>query len=83
MEGGMQELRSEKIGDRRVRLVAQASDFYAVIIEVRGPAAWEDISLRVDQDLMLEVARRRYHLRVAEQQLRAIGWGKPNAPSRS
>jgi hypothetical protein len=72
----MKELRREVIGDRRVRLIAQADDYYAVSIEMRGPVAWEDISLRADQQLPFEVARRRYHLRVAEQQLRAIACGK-------
>ena len=72
----MQELRSEIIGDRRVRLVAQSGDYYAVIIEVRGPAGWVDISLRADRDLALEVASQRYRLRVAEQQARAIERGK-------
>ena len=72
----MQELRSEIIGDRRVRLVAQSGDYYAVIIEVRGPAGWVGISLCADQDLALEVASQRYRLRVAEQQARAIERGK-------
>jgi hypothetical protein len=72
----MQELRSEITGDRRVRLVAQLSDYHAVIIEVRGPAGWEDISLRADQYLAFEVASRRYRLRVAEQEARAIEWRK-------
>jgi hypothetical protein len=69
----MQELRSEIAGDRRVRLLAQQGDYYAVTIEVRGPAGWEDISLRADQDLTFEVANRRYRQRVAEQQARALG----------
>jgi hypothetical protein len=68
----MQELRSEEIGDRRVCLVAQFGDYYAVTIAVRGPAAWEDISLRADQNLAFDVASRRYRLRVAEQEARAI-----------
>ena len=63
----MQELRSAIIGDRRVGLVAQYGDYYAVSIEVRGPAGWEDISLRADQYLAFDVASRRYRLRVAEQ----------------
>jgi len=71
----MQELRSEIIGDRRVCLVAQYGDYYAVSIEVRGPAGWEDISLRADQYLAFDVASRRYRLRVAEQEARAIAWG--------
>ena len=72
----MQELRSEIIGDRRVCLVAQYGDYYAVSIEVRGPAGWEDISLRADQYLAFDVASRRYRLCVAEQEARAIAWGK-------
>ncbi len=71
----MQELRSETIGDRRVRLLAQSGDYHAVTIEVRGPAGWADISLRADQDLAFDVASRRYRLRVAEQEARAIEWG--------
>ena len=71
----MQELRSETIGDRRVRLLAQSGDDYAVTIAVRGPAGWADISLRADQDLAFDVASRRYRQRVAEQEARAIAWG--------
>jgi hypothetical protein len=70
----MQELRSEEIGDRRVGLVAQFGDYYVVTIAVRGPSAWEDISLRADQNLTFDVASRRYRQRVAEQQARAIAW---------
>ena len=72
----MQELRSEIIGDRRVCLVAQTGDYYAITIAVRGPVAWEDISLRADQDLVFDVACRRYRQRVAEQAARAISWGE-------
>jgi hypothetical protein len=75
-EGVMKEMRSDIIGDRRVRLVAQTGDYYAVTIEVRGPGGWEDISLRADQDLAFDVASRRYRQRLAEQQARAIVWGK-------
>ena len=71
----MQERRSEIIGDRRVQLVAQLDDYYAVIIEVRGPAGWEDISLRADRYLAFDVASRRYRQRVAEQEARALAWG--------
>jgi hypothetical protein len=71
----MQELRSAIIGDRRVRLVTQLGDYHTVIIEVRGPAGWEDISLRADQYLAFDRASRRYRLRVAEQEARAIAWG--------
>jgi hypothetical protein len=70
----MPELRSEIIGDRRVRLVAQSGDYHAVIIEVRGPRGWEDISLRTDQYLAFDVASQRYRLRVAEQHARALAW---------
>jgi hypothetical protein len=72
----MQELHSAIIGDRRVAMVAQAGDYYTVTIEVRGPMGWEDISLRADQDLAFDVASRRYRLRVAEQEARALQWGK-------
>jgi len=76
MEDRMQELQSATIGDRRVGLVAQAGDYYAVTIAVRGPKGWEDISLRADQNLAFDAASRRYHLRVAEQEARVIQWGK-------
>jgi hypothetical protein len=72
----MQQLRSEIIGDRRVCLVFQTGDYYAVTIQVRSPAGWEDISLRADRDLAFDVASRRYRQRIAEQQARAIEWGK-------
>ena len=72
----MRELQREEISDRRVRLMAQSSDYYSVTIEVRGPAGWTDISLRADQDLAFDVASRRYRLRVAEQLARAIERGK-------
>jgi hypothetical protein len=72
----MQELCSEIIGDRRVRLVVQTGDYHAITIEVLGPAGWEDISLRADRDLAFEVASRRYRRRVAEQQARVIEFGK-------
>ena len=72
----MEELRSEEMADRRVSLVVQAGDYYAVTIEVRGPVGWEDISLRADQDLAFDVASRRYRQRVAEQQARALELGK-------
>jgi hypothetical protein len=73
-EDRMRELERAEINDRRVRLVAQIGDYYAVIIEVRGPTGWADISLRADQDLAFDVASRRYRLRVAEQQARALEW---------
>ena len=72
----MRERERAEIGDRRVRLVAQSGDYYAAIVEVRGPNGWADISLRADQDLVMEVTSRRYRQRVAEQQARAIEWGK-------
>ena len=72
----MRELQRAEIGDRRVRLIAQSGDYYAVTIEVRGPAGWADISLRADQDLAFDVASQRYRLRVAEQEARASEWGK-------
>ena len=75
----MQELHSATIGYRRVCLVAQFGDYYAVTIAVRGPAGWEDISLRADQYLAFDVASRRYRLRLTEQEAQAIAWGKPNA----
>jgi hypothetical protein len=78
MEEPMRELRSEVVGDRRVRLIAQSGDYYAVTIEVRGPEnAWEDISLRSDQDLALHTASLCYRLRLTEQKARAIVWDTP------
>ena len=71
----MQELQSATIGDRRVGLVVQAGDYYAVTIAVRGPMGWADISLRADTYLVFDVASRRYRLRVAEQEARALAWG--------
>ena len=53
-------------------LVAQSGDYYAVTIAVRGPMGWEEISLRADQDLAFDVASRRYRLRLAEQEVRAL-----------
>jgi hypothetical protein len=67
----MQELRSKIIGDRRVCLVVQTGDYYAVTIEVRAPGGWEDISLHADRDLAFDVASRRYGQRITEQQARA------------
>jgi hypothetical protein len=69
----MHELRSQIVADRRVRLLAQQGDYYAVTIEVRGPHGWEDISLPSDQDLTFDVASRRYQQRLAEQQARTLG----------
>ena len=72
----MEELHIEKIGEQRVSVVVQTGDYYAVTIEVRGPAGWEDISLRADQALAFDVASRRERQRVVEQQARAMEWGK-------
>ena len=71
----MRELRSEEIGDRRVALVETEAERYGVTIAVRGPqGAWEDISLRSDQDLTLHTASLCYRLRRIEQQARTIDW---------
>jgi hypothetical protein len=68
MEAGMQELRSEEIGGRKVALIEQGDNTFAVTIAVRGPAgAWEDISFLADAGLIFAAARRRYHQRVTEQ----------------
>jgi len=76
MEEPMRELRSESIGNRRVRLLANQAGRYTVTIEVRGPqGAWEDISLVADQDLELHTASLCYRLRLTEQQVRMIDWG--------
>jgi hypothetical protein len=71
----MRELRSEVIGDRRIRLVVGQDGRYAVTLEVRGPqGAWEDISLRSDQALDLHTASLCYRLRRIEQEARTITW---------
>jgi hypothetical protein len=75
MEDQMRELRSEVVGDRRVRLLMLESGRYAVAIEVRGLAgAWEDISLVADRDLALHSASLCYRLRLVEQESRTIAW---------
>ena len=55
----MDELRSVIVGGRRVCLVSVGDERYSVTIEVRGPAGWEDISLRADQNLVLVSAHQR------------------------
>ena len=73
----MRELRGEVIGDRRVRLLANPDGQYMVTLEVRGPEnAWEDISLRSDQDLALHSASLCYRLRLTEQEARVIAWDR-------
>jgi hypothetical protein len=70
----MRELRSRTVGDRRVTLIEHEDGSYAVTIAVRGPLQdWEDISLRADRGLTLEVASRRYRQRLADQQARMLG----------
>ena len=71
----MQILRQEVAADRRVSLL-EHDGWFAVRIEAHGPDRWEDISLRADQDLAFEAASRRYRQRLAEQQARALEWGK-------
>jgi hypothetical protein len=76
-EERMRELRSEVVGDRRVRLLAGQDGRYTVTIEVRGPqSAWEDVSLSADQNLPLHTASLCYRLRRTEQEAKAIEWGK-------
>jgi hypothetical protein len=76
MEAAMREVRSDVVGDRRVRLLANQAGRYTVTIEVRGPqGAWEDISLMADQDLDLHTASLCYRLHLTEQQARLIAWG--------
>jgi hypothetical protein len=70
----MRELRSEVVGERRVRLVTEQDGHYSVTIEV-WTGAWEDISLRSDRGLDLHSASLCYRLRLTEQQARAIEWG--------
>jgi hypothetical protein len=75
MEEPMRELRSEVVGDRRVRLLANQENCYTVLIEVRGPhGTWEDISLVADRDLTLHTASLCYRVRLTEQEARAIEW---------
>ena len=57
----MQELRSEIIGDRRVCLVAQAGDYYAVTIAVRGPTGWYEASYCLCPHCRSPRVRRREH----------------------
>jgi hypothetical protein len=67
-------LRREVVGDRRVSLVEDANRRYTVTIEVCVHTdAWEDISLRADQNLAFDAANRRYRQRLVEQQARALG----------
>lgn len=57
----MRILQTERIGDRRVRLIVHPNGMHAVTLEVLGPAnTWEDISLQADQRLLLREARQRY-----------------------
>jgi hypothetical protein len=71
----MRTLRSEVVGDRRVRLLVGKDGRYTVTIEVRGPqGAWEDISLVADQNLTLHTASLCYRLRLTEQHARTIEW---------
>jgi hypothetical protein len=77
MEERMRELRSEVVGNRRVRLLANHDGHYTVTIEVRGPAgAWKDISMVADQDLGLHTASLCYRLRRTEQEARSIVWNQ-------
>jgi hypothetical protein len=65
------------IGDRRVRLLVNQAGLYTVTIEVRGPeGAWQDISLRSDQDLGQHQATVCYRLRCTEQEARQFAWSK-------
>jgi hypothetical protein len=67
----MRVVQMKRIGDRRVRLIVQPNEVYAVVIEVRGPKGfWEDISLRADEYLLAHQADARYQQRIGEQQAR-------------
>jgi hypothetical protein len=70
----MRELRSEVVGERRVRLLVDSDGRYTVTIEVWA-GAWEDISLRSDQGLALLTASLCYRLRLTEQEARTVEWG--------
>ncbi|HJZ48677.1 MAG TPA: hypothetical protein VKE41_15980 [Roseiflexaceae bacterium] len=73
----MRELRSEVVGDRRVRLLVNQEGRYTVTIEVLGPhGAWEDSSFVADQNLSLHTASLCYRLRLTEQHARAIEWNQ-------
>jgi hypothetical protein len=72
----MRELRSEVVGERRLRLAVDQDGRYAITIDLRGPQrAWEDISLRSDRGLDLHSASLCYRLCLTEPQARAIAWG--------
>lgn len=63
----MRIIHTERIGDRRVRLLVTPDKAYAVTIETLGPGdAWVDISLLADARLRSAEAERRYRMRVTE-----------------
>jgi hypothetical protein len=82
---GGRDARARASGNQRsaVRLIAQSGDYYAVTIEVRGPAGRTDISLRADQDLVLTVLLAAYCAAQARYDAYLISCGCSNAPSRS
>jgi hypothetical protein len=77
MEASMRELRSEQIGNRRVRLLAEQDGRYAVTLELRGPhGSWQDASIATDRHLGLHTASLCYRLRLIEPEARAIEWNR-------
>jgi hypothetical protein len=75
----MRIVRWERIGDRRIRLVALPEGAYAVTIETIGPdGAWVDISLQADARLRVAEAERRYVRRLEEVRFRGTSsYAKP------
>jgi hypothetical protein len=67
----MRVVRTERIGDRRVRLVVLPDGASAITIETIGPdGAWVDISLRADARLRAGESERRYQLRCDELRIK-------------
>jgi hypothetical protein len=69
----MRVIKSERIGDRRVRMVVLPDGASAVTIETIGPeGAWVDISLRADARLRAGESERRYRLRCDELRIKIV-----------
>lgn len=67
----MRIMQTERIGDRRIRLIVTADGAYAVTIETLGPEdSWVDISLLADARLRAAEAERRYVHRLDEVRFR-------------
>jgi hypothetical protein len=71
----MRIVKTERIGDRRVRLVVLPDGASAITIETIGPdGAWVDISLRADARLRAGESERRYKCGVTSFGSRARHW---------